>query len=584
MCGRAWRRFFVAHELAVHRQQSLQVLTERQRRAILVSVAGERRWIPAEDAGLYRDALGVAGPPGLPDSFLAAVDRPLERLLRRYARHHGPFLTRDAARRYALRPAQIEPALRALEAEGVLVRGEIRPGGAELDWCDAEILRRLKRRTLARLRDEVAPAEASAMSLFLPQWQGIDSGRPGPERLLEAIGQLQDLALPWSVWSTEVLPRRVAGFSLDLLDMLAASGAVVWIGRGAGGPRDGRIALYLRASIRDLAPVDPGYETPTALHAAIIDALRSGGASFLTELEDRVDAAVGDHTATEFRAALWDLVWAGQITNDTFAPLRALGRAPAGGRRRRRGLADRLAGGRWSLVATLVPGAPDPTRRAVARASLLLDRYGIVSREAAVAEELPGGFGPLYKVLKEMEDTGRVRRGYFVEGLSGAQFSHPGAVDRLRSARPDAEERDRPVSADEIVILAVVDPANPYGALLPWPDPARPEQARPRRVPGAWVLLARGRPVLYVAPRGRRIVTFPTTIRDEEGSLEAALAALRRLPRTGRRSLLVIERVDGVPAPESDLLAAFREAGYGPDYRGLIDLRPADATTSREDR
>ena len=459
----------------------------------------------------------------------------------------------------------------------MLVRGEIRPGGAELDWCDAEVLRRLKRRTLARLRDEVAPAEAPALALFLPKWQGVDDGRTGAERLLETLGQLQDLALPWSVWSTVVLPRRVAGFSLDMLDMLAASGAVVWVGRGAGGPKDGRVAFYLRSTIRDLVSVDRDYAPPSALHGAILEALAGGGASFLTELEDRVNAAVPGHTAAEFRAALWDLVWAGQITNDTCAPLRSLGRAPKGGRRRRRGLVDRLAGGRWSLVSSLVPSAPNPTVQAVARAGLLLERYGVVSREAALAEELPGGFAPLYKVLKEMEDTGRVRRGYFVEGLTGAQFSHPGAVDRLRAARPEAEERDRPVAAEDIVTLAAVDPANPYGTLLDWPEAARPDQAKPRRIAGAWVLLARGRPVLYVAPRGRRILSFPATIRAEDGALEAALAALRRLPKSGRRGLLVIEKIDGVAAAESTLLPEFRAAGYQLDYRGLIDLQPVDA-------
>ena len=264
----------------------------------------------------------------------------------------------------------------------------------------------------------------------------------------------------------------------------------------------------------------------------------------------------------------------GQITNDTFAPLRSLAGTTGRGRRSRSRTGATLAGGRWSLVAGLVPEPPNATARAVARANLLLDRYGVVSRECAAAEDVRGGFGPLYKVLKEMEETGRVRRGYFVDGLSGAQFAHPGAVDRLRAARPAAEERDQPVRVDEVVPLPAMDPANPYGALVPWPETASPDDAGPRRVPGAWVMLARGRPVIYIAPRGRRLITFPATIRDEDGALDAALAMLRRLPRGGRRGLLVIEKIDGRPAPESPLLGTFRAAGYELDYRDLVDLSP----------
>jgi len=541
---------------------------ERQRRAVLVTVAGEQRWIAAEDAGLNRDALGVASPAGLPDSFLQPVEDALEMLLKRYARHHGPFLTQQVAARYELRAAQVEPALRELESTGAIVRGEIRPGGAELDWCDAEVLRRLKRRTLARLRDAVAPVDTPTLALFLPAWQGIGDERQGAERVAEVVAQLQGLALPWTLWSTVVLPRRVPGFQLDMLDMLAASGTVVWVGRGASGPRDGRVALYTRRQVRELLAVNRDYEPPAELHAEILRCLEAQGASFLMEIED----AVTDTTGKELREALWDLVWAGQITNDTFAPLRALGRTPA--RRSRRRAQATFAGGRWSLVSSLVTEAPNPTAQAVARVNVMLDRYGVVSRECAAAEDIPGGFAPLYKVLKEMEDQGRVRRGYFVEGLSGAQFAHVGAVDRLRACRQDAEERDRPVTLDDIVILPVMDPANPYGALTAWPDTADPEHARPRRIAGSWVLLARGRPVLYVAQRGRSVLSFPASIRDAAGALPAALTALRHLPRAGRRGALVIDKIDGKAAAESALLGAFCDAGYQLDYRGLIDIQP----------
>ncbi len=549
---------------------------QTQRRAVRVNVAREPRWIAAEDSALYRDALGVTPPPGVPDAFLTPVERPLEVLLKRYARHRGPFLTREVAARYALREAQVEPVLRALESAGVLVRGEIRPGGAELDWCDGEVLRRLKRRNLARLRDEAAAVDTPTLALYLPAWQGLHDSRQGMERLREVIGQLQDLALPWSLWSTVILPGRVAGFRPDMLDTLAASGAVVWVGRGSSSARDGRVALYLREQVRDLLSFDAGYLPPSDLHRAILDCLAANGASFLIEIDDAVSGSDAAYDPNEFREALWDLVWAGQMTNDTFAPLR-LGRSVKRGRTRRRG-GGFPAGGRWSLVSGLVRSTPSPTALTVARARLLLDRYGIVSRHCAQAEDIPGGFAPIYKVLREMEEQGRVRRGYFVDGLSGAQFAYAGAIDRLRGVRPAAEERDRAVVLEDVVTLCALDPANPYGALVPWPSAGNPDQAKPRRVANAWVLLARGRPVIYVAQRGRSLLTFPETMRDEDGALRAALEALRQLPKGSARGLLVIEKIDGVAARDSVLLAAFQQAGYALDYRGLIDVKPSGLT------
>ena len=554
---------------------------ERQHRALQVGIAGERRWIAAEDAGLYRDALGVSTPAGVPDAFLVPVERPLEVLIKRYARHSGPFLPREPALRFALREAHLEPILHKLQIDGILLQGEIRPGGAELDWCDSEVLRRLKRRTLARLRNEVAAVDTSALASFLPAWHGVGSDKQGPERLREVIYQLQDLALPWSMWSTVVLPGRVAGFRLEALDMLAASGEVVWVGRGAMSARDGRIALYLREQVKDLLSMDRTYQAPSALHASIVRRLSTHGASFLVEIQDAVKAAGVEQPPSELRKALWDLVWAGQITNDTFAPLRDLAHSSSRRRRGRRPPVSGFAsGGRWSLMSGLASETPNSTTQAVARARLLLERYGVVSRKSAQAEEMPGGFAPLYKVLREMEEQGKVRRGHFVDGLEGAQFAYAGAIDRLRGARQRTEERDRSVTLEDILVLAAMDPANPYGALIPWPQPDNSEQAKPRRVPGAWVLLARGRPVLYVGQRGRSVVTFPTTIRDEQGALDAAIEGLRHLPKGTGQGMLVIDKIDGVPAADSPLLGDFRAADFAVDYRGLIDVRPPGVSRS----
>ena len=542
---------------------------ESQRRAARVQLAGEPRWIAAEDAGLYRDALGVVPPTGLPDSFLDKVDDAMIELVRRFARHRGPFLSRDVAQRFDLRTAQVEPTLKLLEQRGVLVRGEIRPGGAELDWCDAEVLRRLKRRNLAELRDEVAAVDASAYALFLPQWHGVGDGRRGPERLKEVIAQLQDYPMPWSLLSGSILPSRVADFRLDALDMLAASGEVVWVGRGAAGARDGRISLYLREQVGDLLRVDD-FETDDNCERAILDRLQTGGASFAIEIEDHVRDQVADVSAKDIRDALWRLVWAGQITNDTFAPLRGLSRSAP-----RRGRATTVvAGGRWSLVSSLTRRNTNPTQQAVARARLLLDRYGVVSRRSA---EGPG-FAAVYKVLREMEEQGRVKRGYFVEGLDGAQFAYAGAVDRLRDCRDTAEDRESQLCADDVAVLAAMDPANPFGAALPWPAVANEERAKPRRVAGAWVLLAHGRPILYVGSRGRALITFPSSLNDEDAALKAAIDALRRVPMKGKRSALVIEKVDGESVLSSPLVDAFTAAGFATDYRGLIDVQAYGST------
>lgn len=531
----------------------------RERRAILLGMAQQRRWVAAQDAGLYRDALGSVPPAGLPDSYLAPVEEPLERLLLRYARGRGPFTTRAAAARYGLLPAQVEPTLHRLETRGALVRGELRPGGVEPEWCDAEMLRRIKRQTLAKLRHQAAPLDASVLGRFLPKWQGLGAQRRGSERVMEVIGQLEGLPLAWSSLSTVLLPQRVAEFTVDQLDMLAASGRIVWVGCGPLGAHDGRIALYRRERVADwLQPAESLPGDP--LQRAMLEHLAQRGASFTFDLEAAARRAVAKVRGEDITAALWDLVWAGHITNDTFAPLRTLGR------RSFRGGAAALAGGRWSRVADLLDHLPAGTERTVNRAQVLLDRYGVVTRAVAQAESLEGGFGPLYRVLKAMEDSGRVRRGYFIEGLPGAQFAYGVALESLRALRDDMDD---PRHVPQAVMLAASDPANPYGALLPWPEGAD-GQARPRRAPGNWVVLVDGQLALWAASGARQVLTFLGSYSDHAARYRAAFAALLAAPRAWRRGTWVIEHIDGVAARTSGFAPCLTELEFEADHRGFV--------------
>jgi ATP-dependent Lhr-like helicase len=523
------------------------------RRVARVSIAGEARWIAVEDAALYRDALGCVPPAGLPEALLAPVEAPLEQLGRRFARRRGPFTTLDLARRYGLRPAQVEPALTALEAREVLLRGEFLPGGREREWCDPEVLRRLRRRTLARLRGEVAPVEAPALARFLALWQHADARRASAH-LHEVVSVLEGAALSFSELERSILPARIPDYDPRMLDELGAMGDVVWIGRGALGARDGRIALYRRERVPLL--VEPP-EVPQDLSErarAILSHLEARGASFASELA----AACGSPPLRELMDALWDLVWAGLVTNDTFAPLRALSTRHRERRPQRRKASP--AAGRWSPVRSLLGDPPSETERLHARALMLLDRYGLATRAAAHAESLPGGFAGIYDVYRAMEETGKLRRGHFVEGLEGVQFAYAGAVDALRDARTAEQGIDKP----ELVLLAATDPANPYGALLAWPP--QPATAGPRRAVGASVVLIDGQLVLFADRGARRLLTF-----GEPGAMiERAAAGLRGLFRDRRRGPLRVREIDGVMALDSPHAPWFIRAGFRPDYDALV--------------
>jgi ATP-dependent Lhr-like helicase len=543
-----------------------------ERRAIRVRVAGQERWIAADDAGLYRDALGVVPPGGLPEAFTADVDGALRKLLARFARTHGPFTTGELRERYKVDPT---PALKELENAGELVQGELRPGGTTREWCDPDVLRRLRRASLAVLRSEIEPADQRAFAAFLPSWQGVDrhpAAGAGIDRLREVLVPLQGLALPAEVWERDVLPRRTGAYSATWLDQLCASGEVVWVGAGALGRSTGKVALYFREDaaaigpppgVRDVVvPADPEHE---AVRARIAQA-----PCFFTDLLAELPL-----TPEQVQEALWDLVWAGEVTNDAWAPLRAprltLARAQraaqptrAQARRfgaRRRGATPTVQG-RWSLTASLFREEPEPGQRRRTTAELLLERYGIVTREQVLAESIPGGFSTLYDALSSLETLGVCRRGYFIEGLGGAQFALPGAVERLRAMR-DPEEAAP-------VVLAATDPAQPYGAALPWPKRSGETTARARRVRGAYVVLAGAEPVVFVEKGGRGLQLLTEHADDPRvrPALEA-LAAFVTEGRAGRGTKLSLEKVDGEPVVGSPVEELLIELGFRPGPRKL---------------
>ena len=480
---------------------------EATRRAIRIRVAGEERWIAVEDAARYRDAVGASPPPGVAETFLAPVDRPLDLLLARWARTHAPFTADDPAGRWGVARAVVEERLRAMATAGDLLEGAFRPGGTAHEFTDPDVLRQLRRRSLARLRREVEPVEHEVLARFLPAWHGVGSSAGGLGRLIEAVTQLEGVPLPASVLERDVLPARVAGYTPRLLDELGAAGEVVWIGRGSLGRDDGRVALFRRDRVDLLAAAGSADDRPSGpIHDAIRQHLQRRGASFFPQLRAAGADARNDD---ELLDALWDLVWAGEVTNDTFAPLRALSLPRSRSRRSPRpgrvlALGPPNAAGRWSLVADLVGEERSPTERGHALATTLLERHGVVTREAVVAEGIAGGYASVYPVLRAMEESGRARRGYFVAGLGAAQFALPGAVDRLRAIRDD-EPTER--------LMAATDPAQPYGAALPWPRGSDDERLPLQRAAGAYVAIVDGHAVLYVERGGRSLLRLPAASR-----------------------------------------------------------------------
>ncbi|MBP7149889.1 MAG: DEAD/DEAH box helicase, partial [Acidobacteria bacterium] len=534
----------------------------RERRAVRATIAGERRVAAAEDAARLRDALGVPPPAGLPSAFLEAVPDPLGDLVSRYARTHGPFRAEQAAARLGLPLAPVRAALERLAESGRVHEGEFLPGGRGREWCDAGVLRAIKRRSLARLRREAEPVPQEALGRFLPEWHGITGPRHGVDALLAAIEQLSGAPVPASILEREVLPARVADYRPSQLDALCASGEVVWRGIEPIGPGDGRIALYLAGQAPLLAPPPPAARDDGRVRAA----LARRGALFFADLVAETGGFPGD-----VLDELWALVWAGAVTNDTLAPLRSLLAPPASARDRALGRAyfGRRSGppgseGRWSLVSTPGGRGPGETERRLALATALLARHGILTREAVHAEPVAGGFAAVYPVLKAMEDAGRVRRGYFVAGLGATQFALPGAEGRLRELREAPEQ-------PEALVLAAADPANPYGAALPWPER---DGARPQRAAGAQVVLVGGRLAAWAGRTERNLLTFLPGDEPERSRVAAAISrALAGLVESGRRRAVLVAGIDGDDPSRSPLAPHLAQSGFVAGSRGWLRRR-----------
>jgi ATP-dependent Lhr-like helicase len=570
----------------------------RSRRLLELRIAGEKRLIAIEDAARYRDGLGIPLPPGIPVALLDAVAQPVVELIRRFARTHGPFTLEEVGGRFALDLTQTEQTLNLLCAENRIVEGGFRPGGLQREWCDQEILRIIRRKSLARLRKEVEPVEQQTLARFLTHWQGLLTPRRGMDALLDTIESLQGAPLAASLIESSILPARIAGYLTGDLDTLVAAGEIAWTGVEPLGERDGRVALYLADKMPLLAVPRPNPEPMTEREEQLLAVLRQSGASFFTQMHE----AVGGGYPGESLDALWSLVWRGLLTNDSLHPLRAYiarpesnrgpRKLPAQGNFRSRRTVPATAQGRWSLIEsrnraqTLV--AHTSTEATHALALQLLNRYGVLLRECVAAENVPGGFSAIYPVLKALEESGRIRRGYFVAGLGATQFALPAAVDLLRSLRnaPAIPDNGKP----EFVLLAATDPANPYGSTLKWPDlpvEAEDTESAPRqltRAAYAQVVLCAGRLVAWLRRANPNILVFLPTDEPERSHVADGLARFLaelgitrlQLDQVGNHhSGYLISTVNGLAVAAHPFAHALHDAGFHPGPLGMHLRRPA---------
>lgn len=547
---------------------------KKSRRVLEISISGDKRLIAVEDAARYRDALGIPLPPGLPAAFLEKTQDALTDLVRRYARMHGPFTTAEVARRFALPAPQVEATLQRLVQAGRVVEGGFRPEGSHREWCDVEVLRTIRRKSLAKLRKEVEPVEQRVLARFFTNWQGVVTPRRGLDAVLDAVENLQGSPVPASLLESEILPARIATYKPADLDTLIAAGEVIWTGLEPLGERDGRVGLYLADKLPLLWTPRPVPEL-AGKERQVVEYLQQRGATFFAQLLE----GTGGGYPGDLLDALWSLVWKGLVTNDSLHALRAyserstMSRTPArrihnpqaaSGFRSRR-TTPPTGQGRWALNAVAFA---DPVERAThwshAMAQQLLARYGIVFRETAHAENLPGGFSAIYDVLKAMEESGRIRRGYFAADLGAVQFALPAALDLLRTLRNKVQQ-DEP----EMLLLAATDPANPYGSLLRWP--AAPDAASTlTRSVGGRVVLCDGALAAYLRRGNSNVQVFLPEEEPARTQMARSLAQFfaevvgRREEGDEHRSRagMLIATVNGVPVAESPMAKALLETGF----------------------
>ncbi|HEV2326273.1 MAG TPA: DEAD/DEAH box helicase [Terracidiphilus sp.] len=558
----------------------------RARRLLDLRIGGEKRLIAGEDAARYRDALGVPLPPGVAVALLEPVSHPVLELVRRYARTHGPFTTREVANRFALETQAVERALRLLAHDERVLEGGFRPGGIHREWCDAEILRQIRRKSLARLRREVEPVEQHTLARFFTHWQGVIAPRRSAhahlDALLDAIESLQGAPLPASLLESAILPARIADYAPAGLDTLIAAGEVAWTGVEPIGERDGRIALFLADKLPLLAQQRPLVEPLSEREEKLIALLELTGASFF----DPLHQAAGGGYPGESIDALWSLVWRGLVTNDSLHALRAYIARPQSSRRsdrrwhsgvvfRSRRTTPPTAQGRWSLVPLRKDKGVTDTEASHALALQLLNRYGVLLREAVAAENVPGGFSAVYDVLKALEESGRIRRGYFVAGLGATQFALPAAVDLLRQLRTAP-----PLEKPEFVVLSAADPANPYGSILRWPDlPVAEEdsESAPRvltRAAYAEVVLRNGELVAWLRRNNPNMLVFLSADEPDRSEVASGLAHFlcargQERMRSGGREGMLITTVNGQPVAAHPMARFLMDAGF---YAGPLGM------------
>jgi ATP-dependent Lhr-like helicase len=524
-----------------------------KRRIIELRVKGGPRLLCAEMAARYRDGLGVPIPPGLPERMLAPVPEAKRDLLRMYSRTHGPFDVDSPSERFGLPPEVVVAELRALASADELVEGAFRRGRVGLEWCHPEVLARLRARALAKHRRDVEPVPKDALGRAFLAWHRITAPRRGPDALLDAIEQLQGAPLAFSVLEREILPARVRDYRPADLDMLANAGEIVWQGVDRLGATDGRVALYLTDHFAELQ-ARPDERELGELELRVLAAVRARGAEFFPGLAAAVAAG-----ADSVLDALWTLVYCGLVGNDGFAALRAHGggpgrRAKTASFRSRRSLRP-SAEGRW--FAFPLANDQDTTARSTCVARQLLDRFGIVTREVALAEGIEGGFAGSYEIFRAFEDAGRLRRGHFVTGVGTLQFALPTMLDLLRSCRE--------ITHTTVAVLSAVDPASPFGSVLGWPEGA----TAARRMVGARVVVVDGIVRAFVTRRASRLTTFfDDGVRGDEQANLVAHALARACLSTRERG--AIREIDGVVTPnEGRLVAALERAGFVRTYDGL---------------